>query len=81
MRTLLLAAFLLMPTQELSPSPSYVVVFELRQLGPASPTVRVNCVATGNSEGEATIKAFKYLSENAFPGALDKLAFIEAQRR
>ena len=67
--------------QENSLSPTFIVVFELKTIQQGAPTVRINCVVTALTEGEASIKAFKYLSENVFQGAIDKVVFLEAGKR
>ena len=67
--------------QENSLSPTFVVVFELKTIKQGAPTIRINCVVTALTEGEASVKAFKYLSENVFQGAIDKVVFLEAGKR
>jgi hypothetical protein len=67
--------------QENTQGPSYVVVFEIRPAGPQSPTVRLNCVVAALTEGEATMKAYKYLCDIVHPVNNDRLVFLEAAKR
>lgn len=67
--------------QETSTNTSYVVVFEFKGLDNTKPTVRINCVVVANTEGEAVIRAYKYLADSMLAANQDRLVFLEAQKR
>jgi hypothetical protein len=63
----------------------WVVVFTLKDPKdkpfPPGPDMRINLLVDGNTEGEAAINAHKHMSEILTTQAIERLVFVEAQRK
>lgn len=84
MRCLLLATLLLFPQQETPrevTKSDYVVVFTLRKVNLLDPEVRIHMLVKADSEGEATLKGYRYMYERVSLKTSDDLVFVEAQRK
>lgn len=78
------AAVLAAPIPELpeqDTSPSWVVVYRWKQDNPNMPDCRIYVVVKAAQEGEAAVKAFRFLQDKLAAQAADSLTFVEAQKR
>ena len=83
MRAIMLAIALGVLTFQAPPKvsdPLWNVVFKFKD-SDTEPTCRIHISVNAKTEGEAAIRANKYLSEKLSIAACEKLEFVEAQPR
>ena len=79
MKSLLLAALLLMPAQQ--SEPLWTVVFRFKQDNVNLPECRIYIMVRASQEGEAAIKANRYIMEKLSIAAQESIIYVEAQKR
>ncbi len=78
-KLLMIGALLLLAPQQTEPR--WTVVFRFAEDNPTMPDARIYVVVRARQEGEAAIKANKYLFDKLSVAAAEKIIYVEAQKR